>query len=116
MQWAMLSAAFAAGTVTAYLILCAVGGSPETEGFIRTVILFDALVLVLNILGQVLMSLAFMEQWVLWIITNVLSVVMWSILSLRGEAHAGLMVIMWVFYLLNSINGLRVWLKISRKY
>lgn len=76
----------------------------------------DSATTVLSIVAQALMALAFMEQWVLWIITNVLSVVMWSILSLRGEAHAGLMVIMWVFYLLNSVNGLRVWLKISRKY
>ena len=76
----------------------------------------DSATTVLSIVAQALMALAFMEQWVLWIITNVLSVVMWTILSLRGEAHAGLMVIMWVFYLLNSVNGLRVWLKISRKY
>jgi nicotinamide mononucleotide transporter len=60
------------------------------------------------------MALAFMEQWALWIITNVISVAMWSICVARGEAHAGVMVIMWVFYLLNSINGLRVWLKLSK--
>ncbi|MGN1220630.1 MAG: nicotinamide riboside transporter PnuC [Candidatus Cryptobacteroides sp.] len=76
----------------------------------------DSATTVLSIVAQALMALAFMEQWVLWIITNVLSVVMWSILAIRGEAHAGLMVIMWIFYLLNSVNGLRVWLKLSRKY
>ena len=76
----------------------------------------DSATTVLSIVAQALMALAFMEQWVLWIITNILSVVMWSILAIRGEAHAGLMVIMWVFYLLNSVNGLRVWLKLSRKY
>jgi nicotinamide mononucleotide transporter len=59
------------------------------------------------------MALAFMEQWALWIITNIVSVVMWCICVARGEAHAGVMVIMWVFYLLNSINGFRVWLKLS---
>lgn len=74
----------------------------------------DSTTTVLSIVAQALMALAFMEQWVLWIITNVVSVVMWSICVARGEAHAAVMVIMWVFYLMNSLNGFRVWLKLSR--
>ncbi len=74
----------------------------------------DSLTTVLSIIAQALMALAFMEQWALWIITNIVSVVMWSICLARGEAYAGVMVIMWVFYLLNSLNGFRVWLKLSR--
>lgn len=74
----------------------------------------DSTTTVLSIVAQALMALAFMEQWVLWIITNIVSVAMWIVCVIRGEAHAGLMVIMWSFYLLNSINGLRVWLKLSR--
>ena len=74
----------------------------------------DSTTTVLSIVAQALMALAFMEQWALWIITNIVSVVMWCICVSRGEAHAGVMVIMWTFYLLNSINGMRVWLKLSR--
>lgn len=74
----------------------------------------DSTTTVLSIVAQALMALAFMEQWALWIITNIVSVVMWCICVSRGEAHAGVMVIMWVFYLLNSINGLRVWMKLSK--
>jgi nicotinamide mononucleotide transporter len=74
----------------------------------------DSATTVLSIVAQALMALAFMEQWALWIITNIISVVMWCICVARGDAHAGVMVIMWVFYLLNSINGLRVWLRLSR--
>lgn len=74
----------------------------------------DSTTTVLSIVAQALMALAFMEQWVLWIVTNVVSVVMWIVCVTRGEAHAGVMVIMWVFYLLNSINGFRVWLKLSK--
>ncbi len=74
----------------------------------------DSTTTVLSIVAQALMALAFMEQWALWIITNVVSVAMWCICVVRGEAHAGVMVIMWVFYLMNSINGLRVWLKLSK--
>lgn len=74
----------------------------------------DSTTTILSIVAQALMALAFMEQWALWIITNVVSVAMWSICVVRGEAHAGLMVIMWMFYLMNSVNGLRVWLKLSK--
>ena len=74
----------------------------------------DSTTTVLSIVAQALMALAFMEQWVLWIITNVVSVAMWVICVTRGEAHATVMVIMWSFYLLNSLNGLRVWLRLSK--
>ena len=75
----------------------------------------DSATTVLSIIAQALMALAFMEQWGLWIITNIISVCMWTICVLRGDAHAGVMVIMWAFYLMNSINGLRVWLRLSRQ-
>ena len=74
----------------------------------------DSTTTVLSIVAQALMALAFMEQWVLWIITNVVSVVMWSVCVARGDAHAAVMVIMWIFYLMNSLNGLRVWVALSR--
>ena len=73
----------------------------------------DSATTVLSVVAQILMAMAFMEQWVLWILTNIISVVMWVIFALEGEPHAEMMVIMWVFYLMNSINGLRVWLKLS---
>lgn len=74
----------------------------------------DSTTTVLSIVAQALMALAFMEQWILWIITNVVSVAMWCVCVARGDAHAAVMVIMWVFYLMNSINGLRVWTRLSR--
>ncbi len=74
----------------------------------------DSTTTVLSIVAQALMALAFMEQWALWIITNIVSVVMWCICVARGEAHAAVMVIMWTFYLLNSVNGFRVWMKLSK--
>lgn len=73
----------------------------------------DSTTTVLSIVAQALMAMAFMEQWALWIVTNVVSVVMWAICLSEGQAHAGVMVIMWSFYLLNSINGLRVWTRLS---
>ena len=74
----------------------------------------DSTTTILSIVAQALMVLAFMEQWILWIITNIVSVIMWCVCVARGEAHAAVMVIMWSFYLLNSINGLKVWYNLSK--
>ena len=74
----------------------------------------DSTTTVLSIVAQALMALAFMEQWILWIVTNIVSVIMWCVCVARGEAHAAVMVIMWSFYLLNSINGLKVWYDLSK--
>lgn len=75
----------------------------------------DAATTVLSIIAQFLMVRIFMEQWFLWITTNVLSVVMWSILWVNGSSEALLMVVMWLFYLANSINGLLVWNRASKR-
>lgn len=90
-----------------------VAGACALEYFGDPQPLKDSTTTVLSIVAQALMALAYMEQWILWIITNIVSVVMWCVCVARGEAHAAVMVIMWVFYLLDSINGLRVWLKLS---
>ena len=75
----------------------------------------DSATTVFSIVAQAMMAMAFMEQWVLWILTNVISVVMWCAFAVQGVPHAAVMVIMWTFYLLNSVNGLRVWIKLSEE-
>ena len=104
-QRAVLALSCTAAVVTMGFVLKEVGDPQPFK---------DSATTVLSIVAQALMALAFMEQWALWIITNVISVAMWAICVVRGEAHAGVMVIMWVFYLLNSVNGMRVWLKLSK--
>lgn len=104
-QRAVLALSCIAAVVTMGFVLKEVGDPQPFK---------DSATTVLSIVAQALMALAFMEQWALWIITNVISVTMWAICVVRGEAHAGVMVIMWVFYLLNSVNGMRVWLKLSK--
>ncbi len=73
----------------------------------------DAATTVLSIIAMFLMVRAYMEQWVLWIVINIISVVKWGILSAQGEEFSVIMVIMWIFYLANSINGFRVWYRLS---
>lgn len=75
----------------------------------------DSATTVLSVIAMFLMVKAYMEQWAFWIVVNIISVVMWVIAASNGEAHSELMIIMWIFYLANSINGLRVWHKASCK-
>lgn len=74
----------------------------------------DSATTVLSIIAMFLMVKRYTEQWVLWIAVNIISVVMWSIAFTRGESHSVLMVIMWIFYLMNSVNGLINWMTLSR--
>lgn len=75
----------------------------------------DSITTVLCVSAQALMALAFMEQWILWIIFNIFTVAMWIIFAVKGTEHAVPMLIMYIFYLMNSINGLCVWWRLSKK-
>lgn len=75
----------------------------------------DAATTVLSVIAMFLMVRRFMEQWVLWVIVNIISVVMWVIAFSKGESHSMLMVIMWLFYLANSVNGWITWMRLSQK-
>ena len=70
-----------------------------------------------NIAGQVLLSFAFMEQWYLWILVNISSISLWAValLSGTGSGNASVMLIKYIFYLMNSINGLRIWLNLCKE-
>ena len=113
-QWAGYLAFFSIGAVAAYLILARFDKT-SADFFIKTAVVLDVLPLMCNIIGQLLMSMAYMDQWIFWIGVNVTSILMWSA-SLRGaeDSYALIYVIKYSFYLLNSINGLRIWLRLSK--
>ena len=113
--WLIAGAVFLAGLVAAYFILCALDKT-EAAGVIRVLVLMDALSMMCNILGQWLLSTAYMEQWIFWIGVNIASVAMW-VLTLRqspDSSYALIYVVKYSFYLLNSLNGLRIWIALSR--
>ena len=75
----------------------------------------DSATTVLSIIAMYLMVRTYMEQWFIWVVVNVISVIMWIIATMRGDAHAMLMIFMWIFYLANSVNGLITWSKMAKK-
>lgn len=119
-QWGCLIAGIVLCVTALYFILLYIDVTKLSAGRIvdidRRKILLDAVVMSLNIAGQVLMSLAFMEQWYIWILVNVSSISLWTVavVSGAGSGNAAVMLIKYIFYLLNSLNGLRIWLNLSR--
>jgi len=113
--WAIAGGAFLLGSIIAYLILGFVDNRSvvEAEGFIKTGVMLDALVMGLNILGQVLLSYAFADQWYAWILVNILSICMW--VHKIDSSYSTIYIVKYSFYFLNSLNGLRIWLNLSRK-
>ncbi|MCQ2143105.1 MAG: nicotinamide riboside transporter PnuC [Bacteroidales bacterium] len=113
-NWLLLSLVFIAGSVVAYFIIARFDKS-AADTFLKVSVVLDVLPLMCNIIGQFLMSVACMEQWIFWIGVNITSILMWSF-SMKGAAdsYAAIYIIKYSFYLLNSINGLRIWIRLSR--
>ena len=119
-QWAWLAGGIILGIAVLYIILLYIDNSKFAAGRVASVdkpkIFLDAVVMILNIAGQVLMSFAFVEQWFIWIMVNISSISLWSVAVMNGagSGNATVMLIKYIFYLLNSLNGLRIWLNLSR--
>lgn len=74
----------------------------------------DSTSTVLSVLAMVLMVKAFAEQWVLWIVVNIVSIIMWAFTLQDGTGDVATL-LMWVVFLINSIFGLISWAKDARK-
>ena len=110
MRWGWLGITVVA-TVVLYLVLCRFDRS-AAEGFLRVAVILDVIPLVCNIIGQLLMSTAYMEQWIFWMAVNVFSIALWLN---SDQAFAPVYIVKYSFYLINSINGLRIWLNLSKE-
>lgn len=75
----------------------------------------DAAITVIAIVAQYLMTCAYWEQWILWLAINLLSVALWSVGTMRGEPHAALMLVKYLFYTINAVNGIIQWYRFSRR-
>jgi nicotinamide mononucleotide transporter len=91
----------AIGVVVYGLILRTMGG---------TLPFVDSTSTVLSVVAQILCLKRFAEQWILWIVIDAVTVVMWAYnYATAGESIATLL--MWVIYLLNAIFMYVKWRK-----
>lgn len=76
--------------------------------------LIDAMSTVFSVIALIMQVARYAEQWLLWIIVNIVSVIMW-ILLIGKDSSAVTMVVMWIAYLFNSIYGYYNWKKLAAK-
>lgn len=71
----------------------------------------DAITTVLSIVATLLMVRRFKEQWLVYIVLNMFTVLLWVIRMLEGSGEGLLMIVMWSAYLVNAVYGYYNWNK-----
>ena len=104
-QHAASSPMSAAGIFAYSLVLKMLGGNLP---------LVDSMSTVLSITAQILMIKRFTEQWILWIVVDAVSVIMWAAAFINGTDTVAVL-LMWVVYLINAILMFIKWYKGSKK-
>ena len=71
--------------------------------------LLDSASTVTSVVANALMMLRYREQWLLWIIIDIITVIMWVLV---GDL---VMVTMWSVYLINAFYGYHNWTKMAKE-
>ena len=67
---------------------------------------------VMSVIAMILMVFVFVEQWVLWILVDIVSIIMWITVMMNGGNDIAVLV-MWTAFLVNAIYGLYNWIKLA---
>ena len=69
----------------------------------------DATTNVLSVVATFLMMWRYKEQWLLYIVLNIVTIVMWTLRLMAGAESGNVMVLMWSLFLLNAVFGYWRW-------
>lgn len=75
----------------------------------------DSLTTVVSVIASMLYLMRYSEQWLMWVIVNALSIVMWIMVFMSGDQSALLIIIMKAVNLCNSSYGYYNWKRIARR-
>ncbi|MCM3767242.1 nicotinamide riboside transporter PnuC [Neobacillus niacini] len=104
--WIITLTTFLAVFVLYAFLLAELGGN---------VVWIDSATTILSVVAQILMLKRFTEQWLFWIVVNVLSIALWlKALILQGGNDVS-MLVMWSAFLINSIYGYYNWSKVYKQ-
>ncbi len=73
----------------------------------------DSLTTVVAVIASLLYVARFSEQWLMWVVVNILSIAMWVMIFINGDHTALLIIIMKTVNMLNSLYGYWNWRKQS---
>ncbi|WP_339137339.1 MAG: nicotinamide riboside transporter PnuC [Candidatus Electrothrix sp. GW3-4] len=69
----------------------------------------DATTNVLSVVATLLMMWRYKEQWFLYILLNIITIIMWTLRTRAGGESGDMMVLMWSLFLLNALFGSWRW-------
>ncbi len=75
----------------------------------------DSTSTVLSVIAMILMTLRYTDQWIFWIVIDVVSVIMWALRYSSGVEGSTAMLVMWSAYLVNAVYGYYNWNKHSER-
>lgn len=75
----------------------------------------DALTDVLSVVATILTVRRFKEQWLVYIVLNIFTVLLWVIRTLDGSDDGVMMIVMWSAYLVNAGYGYYNWNRGARE-
>lgn len=75
----------------------------------------DALSTVVSVVAMIISIKMFMEQWILWIVVDVVTVIMWGYAFFVQGSESIATLLMWIVYLLNAIFMYFKWSKEANK-
>ena len=75
----------------------------------------DSFAVVMSVAAQILMTLRFAEQWIMWVLVNMLSIVLWIVTLTQSDGNDYTMLVMWTAFLVNSIYGWYNWEKLAKQ-
>ncbi|MEC1177514.1 nicotinamide riboside transporter PnuC [Metasolibacillus meyeri] len=104
-QWLLVVVSFVIGAVLYGWLLTAINAQQ---------VRIDSMAVVLSVIAQILMILRFAEQWILWILVNMLTITLWVITLVQTGGNDWTMVVMWSAFLINSVYGYVNWLRIAK--
>ena len=103
--WAILVASIAVGAYVYMYVLMTLNAQQ---------VRIDSVAVVMSVAAQILLTLRYAEQWVLWILVNVLSIALWVVTLSQSGGSDYSMPVMWTAFLINSIYGWINWLKLQQ--
>jgi len=77
--------------------------------------LIDSASTVLSVIAMVLMAWRYMEQWVLWVVVDIVSVWLWILVVMDKGANDVALLVMWSAFLINAVYGFICWIKMYKQ-
>ncbi len=74
----------------------------------------SSLTVVVSIIAMIILMQRGIEQWILWIVVDIITVIMWVVDLKNGTQNISVL-IMWIAYLINATYGFINWLKLLKR-